>query len=108
VIQDCNLLLTSNRNEVVKWMHSYCLKAVENYKDAFQLMRATKVERFNSRLYFYCVDNGIEPSTVTVDPSRVPPIIAEGQSQTPTGLTDTQFLFNTLFSSLLTDRFPTA
>ena len=27
---------------------------------------------------------------------------------TPIGPTDTQFLFNTLFSSLLTDRFPTA
>jgi len=43
-------------------------------------MRVTKVERFNSRLYFYCVDNGIKPLAVTVNPSRVPPIIAEGQS----------------------------
>ena len=38
------------------------------------------MERFNSRSYFYCVDNRIEPLTVTVDPSRVPLIIAEGQS----------------------------
>jgi len=43
-------------------------------------MRATKVERFNSRLYFYCVNNGIKPLTVIVDPSRVPLIVVEGQS----------------------------
>ena len=61
-------------------MHSYRIKAVENYKEAFQLMRATEMERFNSRSYFYCVDNGIDPSTVAVDPSRVPPVVAEGQS----------------------------
>jgi len=61
-------------------MHSYYLKAVENYKDAFQLMRITKVECFNSRLYFYYIDNGIKPLTVTVDLSRVPLIIVEGQS----------------------------
>jgi len=59
-------------------MHSYCLRAVENYKDAFQLIHATKMERFNSRLYFYCVDNRINPLTITVDLSRVPPIVAEG------------------------------
>ena len=61
-------------------MHSYYLKAVKNYKDAFQLIYATKVERFNSRSYFYCVNNRIEPLTITVDPSRVPPIIIKGQS----------------------------
>ena len=44
------------------------------------LIRVTEKKRFNSRLYFYCVDNGINPSTVAVDPSRVPPVIAEGQS----------------------------
>jgi len=43
-------------------------------------MRITKVERFNSRLYFYYIDNRIEPLTVTVDPSRIPSIITEGQS----------------------------
>ena len=59
-------------------MHSYYLKAVKNYKDAFQLIYITKVERFNSRLYFYCVDNRIKPLTITVDPSRVPLIIIEG------------------------------
>ena len=61
-------------------MHFYCLKAVKNYKDIFQLIRATEIGRFNSRLYFYCVNNRIDPLTVTVDLSRVPPIIAEGQS----------------------------
>ena len=61
-------------------MHSYYLKAVKNYKDMFQLMRATKIGRFNSRLYFYCVNNGINPLTITVDLSRVPLIIIEGQS----------------------------
>jgi len=40
------------------------------------------MERFNSRLYFYYINNGIDPLTVTVDPSRVPPIVAEGQSYT--------------------------
>jgi hypothetical protein len=43
-------------------------------------MRATKKKRFNSRLYFYCVDNRINPLTIIVDLSRVPPIIIEGQS----------------------------
>jgi len=80
VIRDRDLLLTGNGNEVGKWMHSYRLRAVENYKDAFQLMRATEMERFDSRSYFYCVDNGIDPSTVAVDPSRVSPVVAEGQS----------------------------
>jgi hypothetical protein len=61
-------------------MHSYRLKAVGNYKDVFKLMCATKKKRFDSRLYFYYVDNRINPLTVAVDLSRVPPIIAEGQS----------------------------
>ena len=43
-------------------------------------MRATKIERFNSRSYFYYINNRINPLTITVDLSRVPPIIAEGQS----------------------------
>ena len=43
-------------------------------------MRATKIERFNSRLYFYYVDNRINPLTVAVDLSRVPSIVIEGQS----------------------------
>jgi hypothetical protein len=61
-------------------MHSYCLKAIRNYKDAFKLIRVTKKKRFNSRLYFYYVDNRINPLTVVVNLSRVPPIIIEGQS----------------------------
>jgi len=61
-------------------MHSYYFRAVKNYKDAFQLIYATEMRRFDSCLYFYCVDNGIDPLTITVDPSRVPLIVAEGQS----------------------------
>ena len=67
-----------NRNEVAKWIYSYYLKAVKNYKDAFKLMRATKKKRFNSRLYFYYVNNRINPLVVVVDLSRVPPVIIEG------------------------------
>ena len=63
-------------------MHSYRLRAVENYKDVFQLIYVTEIERFNSRLYFYCVNNRIDPLTIAVDLSRVPPIIIEGQSYT--------------------------
>jgi len=59
-------------------MHSYYLRAVKNYKDAFQLMRITKIKRFNSRLYFYCVNHGINPLTIIVDPSIMSPIIVEG------------------------------
>ena len=61
-------------------MHSYYLKAVKNYKDTFKLMHITKKKYFNSRLYFYCINNGIDPLAVAVDLSRVPPIIIEGQS----------------------------
>ena len=38
------------------------------------------MERFNSRFYFYCVDSRIDPLTVTVDLSRLPLVIIEGQS----------------------------
>jgi hypothetical protein len=61
-------------------MHSYRLKAVENYKDAFKLMHITEINCFNSRSYFYCIDNGINPLTVLVDLSRVPLIAEEGWS----------------------------
>ena len=40
------------------------------------------MERFNSRLYFYYVNNGINPSTVPVDLNKIPPIIAKGQNHT--------------------------
>ena len=61
-------------------MYFYCLKAVKSYKDAFQLIYATKIGRFNSRLYFYYINNRINPLTITVDLSRVSLIIIEGQS----------------------------
>ena len=38
------------------------------------------MEHFNSRSYFYYVDNKINPLTIIVDPSRLPPIVTEGQS----------------------------
>ena len=43
-------------------------------------MRATEKKRFNSRSYFYYINNGINPLAVAVDPSRVPLIVIEGQS----------------------------
>jgi hypothetical protein len=48
----------------------------------FKLIRATEKKRFDSYLYFYCVDNRIDPLTVAVNLSRVPPIVIEGQSYT--------------------------
>ena len=59
-------------------MYSYHLRAVENYKDAFKLMRATEIECFDSRSYFYYVNSGINPLTITVDLSRLPLVIIEG------------------------------
>jgi len=59
-------------------MYSYYFKAVKNYKDAFKLMRATKIERFNSRSYFYYINNRINSLAITVDLSRVPLVIIEG------------------------------
>jgi len=41
-------------------------------------MYIIEIEHFNSRLYFYCVNNRINPLTVTVDLSKVPPVIIEG------------------------------
>ena len=41
-------------------------------------MRVTEMERFNSRLYFYYINNKINPLTVAVDLNRVPLIIVEG------------------------------
>ena len=41
-------------------------------------MRVAKIERFDSRLYFYYINNIINPLTIAVDLSRVPPIIIEG------------------------------
>jgi hypothetical protein len=61
-------------------MHSYCLKAVKNYRDIFKLIRITKKKRFNSRLYFYYINNRINPLVVVVDLSRSPLIIIKGQS----------------------------
>ena len=59
-------------------MHSYYLRAVKNYKDVFKLIRATKMERFNSYSYFYYIANGINPLTIIVDLSRLPLVIIKG------------------------------
>ena len=40
----------------------------------------TKIKRFNSRLYFYYINNKINPSTVVVNLSKIPLIIIKGQS----------------------------
>jgi hypothetical protein len=61
-------------------MHSYYLRAIENYRNMFKLMRTTEIERFDSRSYFYYVDSRINPLTITVDLSRLPPVVIEGQS----------------------------
>ena len=61
-------------------MHFYCLKAAKNYKNAFKLTRIIEINYFNSCLYIYCINNRINLLTVTVDSSKVPPIIKEGQS----------------------------
>ena len=63
-------------------MHFYHLRAVKNYKNAFKLIYATKIKRFNSRSYFYCVDNGINPLTITVNSSKLPPVVTKGQNHT--------------------------
>jgi len=59
-------------------MHSYRLRAVKNYKNTFQLIHTTKIERFNSHLYFYCINRGINPLTIVVELSIVPPVVAKG------------------------------
>ena len=59
-------------------MYLYRFKATKNYKDMFKLIYTTKKKRFNSRLYFYYINNRINPLTITVDLSRLPPVIIEG------------------------------
>ena len=58
-------------------MYSYRLRAIKNYRDIFKLIRITKIERFNSRSYFYYVDRRINPLTITVDLSRLLLVIIE-------------------------------
>jgi len=41
-------------------------------------MRATEIKYFNSRLYFYYVNNGINFLIIAVDLNRVPFIVVEG------------------------------
>ena len=39
-----------------------------------------EIERFNSHIYFYYINNGINPLAIIIDLSQIPPIIKEGQS----------------------------
>ena len=59
-------------------MYFYCFKVTKNYINIFKLICAVEIKHFNSRLYFYYINNRINPLTVTVDLSRVPSIIKEG------------------------------
>ena len=40
-------------------------------------MHITKIEYFNSRSYFYCINNGINPLTIIVNLSKLPPVVIE-------------------------------
>jgi len=41
-------------------------------------MRAAEIKRFNSYLYFYYINNEINPLIIIVDLNRMPFIIKEG------------------------------
>jgi len=43
-------------------------------------MRAIEIKRFNSRLYFYYINNRINLLTITVDLNKMPPVITERQN----------------------------
>jgi len=58
-------------------MYSYCFRAAKNYKNIFKLMRAAEIKRFNSYLYFYYINNRINPLTVTVNLNKILFIIKE-------------------------------
>ena len=60
-------------------MYFYYFRAVKKYKDMFQFMRAIKIKRFNSHLYFYYIDNGIDFLIVAVNLNKMPFIVTERQ-----------------------------
>ena len=43
-------------------------------------MHVMEIKYFNSRLYFYCIDQGVNPSAIIADLNRVPPIVEKEQS----------------------------
>ena len=43
-------------------------------------MCITKIKHFNSRLYFYYINNGIDPLIIAVDLNKIHFIIVKGQS----------------------------
>ena len=43
-------------------------------------MYTIKIKRFNSCLYFYYINNKINPLTIVVNLSKVPLIVVEGQN----------------------------
>ena len=63
-------------------MHFYYFKAAKNYRDTFKLIYIIEIEHFNSHLYFYYINNRINPLAIIVDLSQVPPIIKKRQSHT--------------------------
>ena len=60
------------------WVTPVTVRAVKNYKDIFKLIYITKIKYFNSHSYFYYINNGINPLTVTVDLSRLLLVVIEG------------------------------
>jgi len=59
-------------------MYSYCFRAARNYKNIFKLIHAAEIKRFNNYLYFYYINNKINPLTIIIDLNRVSSIIKEG------------------------------
>jgi len=43
-------------------------------------MRTTEIKYFNSRLYFYYINNRINPLIVAVNLNKMPFIVVEGQN----------------------------
>ena len=58
-------------------MYFYYFKAIKNYKNIFKLMCVAEITHFNSYLYFYYINNRINPLTIIVDLNKVPSIIKE-------------------------------
>ena len=69
-----------NRNKIKKQIYFYCFKAIKNYKDAFQLINTIKIQCFNSRLYFYYINNRINLLTIVVNLNKMPFVIIKRQN----------------------------
>jgi len=58
-------------------MYFYCFRAAKNYKNIFKLIYTAEIKRFNNYLYFYYINNKINPLTIIVNLNRVFFIIKE-------------------------------